>query len=42
MDNPLLKGVYSDGKCVAKGYNDRPLALLMKPSLYVYSDEYVI
>jgi len=42
MDNPLLKGVYSNGQSVAKGYSDGLLPLLMKPSLYVYSDGHVI
>jgi hypothetical protein len=38
MDNLLLKGVYSDEQSVAKGYSDGPLPLLVKSSLYVYSD----
>jgi hypothetical protein len=38
MDSPLLKGVYTNGQSVAKGYSDGPLSLLLKPSLYVYSD----
>jgi len=38
MDNLLLKGVYNNVQSVAKGYSDGPLLLLLKPSLYIYSN----